>query len=475
MVVPWQNKLKEAERAFKGGQVERARELLVDSQVRRSPAGEELAGEVVKQMARRAENQAALGDTSAGWQDLENARALAGDAADVVAAREKMITLALGEVEKYLRASEPDAALAKLDKLHQRNVAGGRVAAMRQVVLKACRAQRLSRVGKFEEAAGQWELAKKQWAGELNGDSRVLGEHQRHCINRVAQGRELAERLQKAVNEDDWAGALNVADELLTIAPQHPQAREAREHAWERVSENLTDSERLRRTAPWRRANPAQARGVEHPLKRLPEALAVTGAGKCKNRRLQLWIDAVGGFLVCLSDEVELGQALPGATVDIPVFGNLSHVHARIRRDGEGYVIQPEGLVLLEGRELTGPSFLAEGDEIQLGECVRFRFRRPHALSASARLEPLSGHRTQPPSDAVLLMAESCVLGPKLHNHVVCRDWDDDVILYRQNDRIHCRTSRDIEIDGQLHDGEGPLAANSHVCGEDFSLSVEEV
>ena len=44
-----------------------------------------------------------------------------------------------------------------------------------------------------------------------------------------------------------------------------------------------------------------------------------------------------------------------------------------------------------------------------------------HVLSASARLEMVSRHRTQPHVDGILLMAESCVLGPKWQNHVVCR------------------------------------------------------
>jgi hypothetical protein len=463
----WQNKLKEAERALNLGEVDHARKLLADSQVRRSPAGQELAGRVVKNIAERAERNVSLGNSTAGWRDLEYARALAGDAAEVLAAREKMISVTLEGVEKLLQASDTDAALAKLNRLHEHNIAGGRVATMRQVVLKARRAERLAQFGKFDEAAREWKSAK-----ELRGDMNVLDEREAKCRNVAPKEGRLAQQLQQALSDRAWNDALDLAGELLNLAPQHPLARDARDEAWKRVGEKLTDSERLRRTAPWRFANPARANRSFKP--ELPEGSIVTGPGKCENRRLQLWIDAVGGYLVCLADEIEIGQAAHGTKVDIPVFGNLSHVHARVRRDGEGYIISPEGKVLVAGRELIGPSFLTDGDEIQLGEVVRYRFRRPHALSASARLEPLSGHRTQPPSDAILLMAESCVLGPRLSNHVVCRDWTDDVILFRQEGEIHCRTNKEIEIDGRLCDGEGPLAANSHVCGEDFSLSVEE-
>jgi hypothetical protein len=72
-------------------------------------------------------------------------------------------------------------------------------------------------------------------------------------------------------------------------------------------------------------------------------------------------------------------------------------------------------------------------------------------------------------------MAESCVLGPKWQNHVVCRDWGDDVVLYRHEDRIYCRAMESIEIDGQLHDGRGPVRPGSQVLGTDFSMTLEAV
>ena len=85
----------------------------------------------------------------------------------------------------------------------------------------------------------------------------------------------------------------------------------------------------------------------------------------------------------------------------------------------------------------------------------------------------LSPHRTQPFADAVILMAESCVLGPKWQNHVVCRDWNGDVVLYRSDKNIMCRAMESIEIDGKLHDGRGPVNPGSHVLGTDFSLTLE--
>jgi hypothetical protein len=192
-------------------------------------------------------------------------------------------------------------------------------------------------------------------------------------------------------------------------------------------------------------------------------------------RRFLLWIDAVGGFLVCPGDRVVLGQALPGADIDVPILADVSRRHAAIVREGGEYLIEPSGSVRLNGRTIVESAPLTDGDEIQLGEGVRIRFRKPHPLSASARLDFLGRHRPQPAPDGVLLMAESCVLGPRTANHVVCPHWSDDVVLFRQQDKLHCRTGGKVEIDGRLYNGRGPITENSHITGDDFSLSLEEM
>jgi hypothetical protein len=189
--------------------------------------------------------------------------------------------------------------------------------------------------------------------------------------------------------------------------------------------------------------------------------------------RFLLWIDAVGGFLVCRGDEVVLGQPIPGSNVDVPILGDLSRRHATIRRDGEGYLLEPGRKVGLNGREVKDAALLRDGDAIELGDTVRLKFRRPHPLSATARLDFVSNHRTQPSADAVLLMAESCVLGPNPTSHVVCRDWQDDVVLYRQGSGLACRSAGGVTIDGVKNAQRGTVGANSRIVGSDFALSLE--
>ena len=188
-----------------------------------------------------------------------------------------------------------------------------------------------------------------------------------------------------------------------------------------------------------------------------------------------LWVDAVGGFWVCLADEVTLGQPVRSGKLDIPILADISSRHAQIRRDGEGYLIEAIREVRVEGRRVDKMAVLAHGSRIMLGERVRMIFRRPHALSATARLDFDTHHRTDPSADAVLLMADSCILGPSRSSHIVCPDWPQEVILYRHEDELYCRTSGYWEVDGVRCKGRGRITRNSRVEGEGFSLKLEEI
>ena len=209
--------------------------------------------------------------------------------------------------------------------------------------------------------------------------------------------------------------------------------------------------------------------------------------------RFMLWVDGVGGFLICPADEVTVGQPVGCSAVDIPILGDISSRHARIRRDGEGYLIEAIRDVQVDRRPVDRVALLSDGSQITLGKGkgkgtengVRLGFRRPHTLSATARLDLLSGHRTEPPADAILLMADSCILGPGPHSHVVCHDWTHEVIVYRHGRELFCRTrgsgrpptlqTLPLEIDGRLCTGQGRLTRSSRITGKGFSLTLEEI
>jgi len=152
-------------------------------------------------------------------------------------------------------------------------------------------------------------------------------------------------------------------------------------------------------------------------------------------QRGMLWIDGVGGYLVCWGERVVLGQpgGVGNAGPEIGIWGDLSRQHAAITRVGEGYTLEPLRTTRVEGRSITETTLLADGQTIQLGDSVRVNFRQPHPWSRSARLELASNHRPQPAADGVLLAAEVLILGAGRHCHVVCPGWRHEVLLVRQS------------------------------------------
>ena len=201
----------------------------------------------------------------------------------------------------------------------------------------------------------------------------------------------------------------------------------------------------------------------------MSESKRETAAGP----RFWLWIDGVGGFLVCESARVSVGQPTSGTEVDIPLLADISREHAWFVREDDRYWIESRRGVRVAGKATASVMGLESNNVIELTDGVRLRFVRPHPLSATARLEFVSHHRTSPAADGVLLLAGNCLLGPAPTSHIQAPAWQQDVMLYRQGTTLHCRYGGELEIDGTSYRGSGPLAVGSRVVGADFCFRLE--
>ena len=458
MLTPWRFKLREAQVAVEQGRLDEAAALLTAGDLRQYLPVKNTLAEIAKQTARRGFERAAAGDLATGWRDLDRARELAGETSDWLEASRALADLAINEIVNYLRAGDYAAAQQRIEALEKRKIAGLPLSSLREVTRRLESARKLAQRGKFADALQQVSAAET-----LRSDLTLIAEQKKLYAEHAERTRGLNEQLHASLAQFDWTKVLSLASELLEISPEHRVARDARRRAWAEVGEQIGDSRHAKDTHHWAGLSgerQASASRLDSPARPAP--------------RFMLWIDAVGGFLVCLGNEITVGQAFPGSRVDVPIQADISRKHIKIRRQGEGYVLEPlAAKVKLEGKSISSPALLSDGNEITLGEAVKLVFRKPHVLSASARLELTSPHRTQPYADAILLMAESCVLGPKWQNHVVCRDWGGDVVMYRQDDNLFCRAMQSIEIDGKLHDGRGLVKPGSHVLGTDFSMTLE--
>lgn len=332
--------------------------------------------------------------------------------------------------------------------------------------------------GRWDEAASL--LQRESVRGFLPAKklSRQLAER---LSQRAEQLQRLSGQLHESLGQEAWTEVLATAEAMLELAPEHQLARRAKRKAWQAVRMDVT---RATRPASERPNAPValRYRGMGQSLlgstKRSRSAANVetksTNRQPC--RRLVAWIDAVGGYMVCLGDEVVLGQpASSGVSADIPILADLSRRHAVLRRDGESYIITPIHSVSVDGAKLTGPAVLRDRALLELGDTVRLRFRKPHALSATAVLTLESQHKTEPAVDAVVLMADSCILGPQGHSHIQCRRWPSDLVLMRRDRQLLLRTDMPMKIDGEPSGPQSLLAGNSRLESDEIALSFEEI
>ena len=188
-----------------------------------------------------------------------------------------------------------------------------------------------------------------------------------------------------------------------------------------------------------------------------------------------LWVDGVGGFLICCGLDNKIGQAIPDSDVTIPLRGDLDRVHARIETVEDCHLLHPIGSISIDGSYSHQPAVLVHNQTFLLGEAVALGYRKPHPLSSTAVLDFVSRHRTYPWSDAVLIAGETIVMGSQSRNHIVCPHWKHELILFRRQNQWFCKTKGTAFVDGHELTSESALRDSSHVTGDDFSFSIEAV
>jgi hypothetical protein len=492
MLPTWRIRLREARVAWQSGRYDDASRVLTDEGLREFLPAKRLARDVAGKMVERARDRFALGDTVAGWKDLLAADRLGGQLEAVDRVRHEYADATLIAAHRYLAADEPAQAIAHLEKIRKRGLADDRVRTcaqmaqlMQESVKLAARAHFVEALATNRRAQGLARLCSHASADFPPAKSpdgimdRIAAQLETKCQQLEAAGADcqrIGAEMHAALLSQSWSEVLCAADALLAIAPQHAAAVQARRRAWKAVGMDVTQLYvgRISRGAVPLAVDRTAIRNGRPSTRRASRSNEVdTVAGNENPKRGLLWIDAVGGFLVCVDDSVAIGQPAPGETVALPILADLSRRHAIVRRNAGTYILEPLQRTFVDGREITTPTLLADNQMIQLGDNVRIRFNKSHALSATAKLTVESHHKTQPSADAVLLMADSCVLGPNRHCHVRCREWRRDVVVYRQNDQLFCRADEPLSVDGVAASGNYEIQSGSRVEGEDFSFAWE--
>ena len=447
----WRLTLQQAEQALRSERFDEALELVRRPEVADHRQAGQLRDRIAVRLIERAGEHLRRGHSQAAWRDLRQAEQAGAAGATVESVRADLIGRGAAEVRSALDAGIPSQAAALVEELKGLGADSTELRRLHEGAIAWSCALKSIASGDFSSAARELESAAK-----LIGDCAALFEKRKRFEEDRVRALALRGRIQNALVAKDWPNVLKAADGFLELASECREIRQSRDEAMRRLGVHV-GTETLHCAPCEERASP------------------IRGAADVRNGqrgRLILWVDGAGGYLVCLGSTVLVGQANPGTTVDIPVLGDLSRNHAMVIRDGEGYLIRSDRELFINGR-VARQSALRDGDVIRLGRSVELKFSLPCPVSETARLALVSRHRLHLSLAGILLMAETCVLGPTSQTHVQVPGAGGQVVLYRQADAIWCRGEGELLIDGQACESRGQLRLPSRAVVGDPSFSLE--
>jgi hypothetical protein len=434
--------LRQVQEALKNGRLEEAQRLLDLPSV----AGHRRAGELLGRLARgyveRGERCLRHDDSEGAWRNLFSAERLQSGEKATDRLRQALTRLGVAEARALLETGDLGRADEGVARLRQRGVSAVELQVLEDSLRGWLRARDLADRGEFGPAAESAERVRKVLTG-----NRALEEFAAGLPRRRDAVTERLARLHEAADAGRWREVIELSEQVLSLAPQHAEARALRGRAWKAVQ-------------------PATVT-VAAP----PEAERDTARDEALVPRFFLWIDGVGGYLICLGNRLTFGHAALDARVDVPLVADVSRLHATLTRDGEGYVLEAVRPIQVNGQSMTR-ALLQSGDRVTLGTSCQFQFHLPVPGSTTARVELVSGHRLPLAVEGVLLMADTLVLGPG-KAHVSVPDLKDPVVLFRHKDGLGVRHDGALRVNGRKSPGRTLLNGQTVVNGEDIAFAIE--
>ncbi len=174
-------------------------------------------------------------------------------------------------------------------------------------------------------------------------------------------------------------------------------------------------------------AAPLDVRPVAPP----PVVASAAPRGVTLTRPLLVLVDGGPSFLLTQPDRVRIGRGGSRYPVEVPLPGDVRGHHADILRRGEDYFIAAFGPLTINQRPVQQER-LRDGDRVEFGGPVRLTFVRPSPMSASAVLR--LSHRCRLPQDVseVVLLSDTCLIGPDPTCHVRTGDGSGRVVLFER-------------------------------------------
>jgi hypothetical protein len=443
--------LRQARDALGSGRLEEAQRLLGQSAVQ----GHRRSGPLLLQLghayAERGERRLRNDDAEGAWRDLLLAEGLQPADKSAERLRQALTGLGLAQARALYQAGDLRRADEAVSRLRERGVRSPEIQVLEEAIKGWLRAREFAECGEFPLALEQVEGLRRLILGPV----RPLEEFANELEKRQHDFGGMLVGLHEAVHGGRWREVVERAEKVLAVAPQHTEARKARTRAWKAIEPV---------TVPHRPPAPQTNGHSQAGIQTEPNPAS----------RFLLWIDGVGGYLVCLGARLVFGQAIFDGQVDIPLVADVSRLHATLSRDSEGYVLEAVRPVQVNGNPATR-ALLRPTDRVTLGTSCQFQFHQPVPVSASARLDLVSGHRLPVAVDGVLLMADTLVLDNSEQAHVSVPDLKKPLILYRHKDGLGVRHAGRLTVNGARAAQRALLPSLATVQGEEIAFAIESV
>ena len=449
---------REARDLLRDGQLEAAGRLLAplaEKGYRRAVAARR---RVARAHLDRAVRHQSRGDVESAWADLHAAESLVPGAATQSALREVLARAGTESAAAHLDSGLASRALDALDRLRSHGVTGPALDKLAAAGAAFLDAQTLADRGEFEAAIECAALP-----GVPAAQVEALREH-------AAKFRPILKDATTAANESRWAEAAEAAEAALILAPSHAKLRDLRAAAWAvlRGKPPATLTTRYHESSP----------GSFHSSRaatRLRSAPPVPLGGSLP-KRFALWVDGVGGYLVCLAPRVTVGQAIGDAPVDVPIFAELAKLHAEFARDEDGaYVLESARDTRVNGEPARRVP-LSSGDRVTFGSSCQFLFHQPVAISTTARLDVASGHRLPWAVDGILLMGQTLQIGGPGGGHLPPSEGDGPgIVLYRTPTGLAVKCPGRFRVGGEQRTERSDLPLPAVVVADGLTFALDPV
>src|SRR5262245_13393889 len=236
--------LRQAQEALKAGHLDEVQRLLSQPGMD-NRRGRELRGQLARAYAERGERHLRRDDAAAAWGEL--LRAEHADATEPTAAhlRQALMRLGLAEVRALLEVGKPSRALEVASHLRERGVRQPELDSLTEAARHWVRAMELADRGEFAQS----RLAGEQAQRGLPGAAASWQQFHQSLNEREQSFAQVAQTLLEAAQAAQWREVIALCERVLSLAPEHAEARKLRAQAWRAIEPETVVSGPVQREA----------------------------------------------------------------------------------------------------------------------------------------------------------------------------------------------------------------------------------